>query len=50
LGLRFVIGIYLLAQALVLWQLALLVKADSLRVRPLIGSFLLASVVSVFLA
>jgi hypothetical protein len=50
LGFGFLIGVCLLAQALVLWQLASLAKADPLRIRPLIGSFLLASVVCAFLA
>jgi hypothetical protein len=50
LGFGFIIGIYLLAQAIVLWQLASMAKADPIRVRPLIGSFLLASIVAVFLS
>ena len=50
LGFGFIIGVYLLAQAVVLWQLASLAKADPIRVRPLVGSFLLASVVSIFLS
>jgi hypothetical protein len=50
LGFGFVIGIYLLMQAVALWQLASMAKADPFRVRPLIGSFLLASVVSAFLS
>jgi hypothetical protein len=50
LGFGFIIGVYLLAQAVVLWQLASMAKADPIRVRPLVGSFLLASVVSVFLS
>jgi hypothetical protein len=50
LGFGFITGIYLLAQAVALWQLATIAKADPIRVRPLVGSFLLASVVSAFLA
>jgi len=50
LGFGFIIGVYLLAQAIVLWQLASMAKADPIRVRPLIGSFLLASIVAVFLS
>jgi hypothetical protein len=50
LGFGFIIGVYLLAQAVVLWQLASMAKADPIRVRPLVGSFLLASVVSIFLS
>ena len=50
LGFGFITGIYLLAQAVALWQLASMAKADPIRVRPLVGSFLLASVVSAFLS
>jgi hypothetical protein len=50
LGFGFVTGIYLLMQAVVFWQLASIAKTDAFRVRPLIGSFLLANVVSAFLA
>lgn len=50
LGFGFITGIYLLAQAVALWQLASMAKADPIRVRPLVGSFLLASAVSAFLS
>jgi hypothetical protein len=50
LGFGLIVGIYLLTQAVALWQLASMAKADPIRVRPLIGSFLLASVVSAFLS
>ena len=50
LGFGFVTGIYLLLQAVVFWQLASIAKTDAFRVRPLIASFLLANVVSAFLA
>jgi hypothetical protein len=50
LGFGFITGIYLLIQAVVFWQLASIAKTDAFRVRPLIGSFLLANVVSAFLA
>jgi hypothetical protein len=50
LGFGFITGIYLLVQAVVFWQLASIAKTDALHVRPLIGSFLLANVVSAFLA
>lgn len=50
LGFGFITGIYLLVQAIVLWQLASIAKTDQARVRPLIGSFLLASAVSAFLS
>jgi hypothetical protein len=50
LGFGFVTGIYLLMQTVVFWQLAAIAKTDAFRVRPLIGSFLLANVVSAFLA
>jgi hypothetical protein len=50
LGFGFISGIYLLLQAVVFWQLASIARTDAFRVRPLIGSFLLANVVSAFLA
>ena len=50
LGFGFITGIYLVAQAVALWQLASMAKADPIRVRPLVGSFLLASAVSAFLS
>jgi hypothetical protein len=50
LGFGYMIGIYLLTQAVALWQLASMAKADPIRVRPLVGSFLLACVVSALLS
>ena len=50
LGFGFVIGVYLLMQAVAFWQLASIAKSDALRIRPLIGSFLLASVASAVLS
>jgi len=50
LGFGFIAGIYLLAQALALWQLASMAKSDPIAVRPLVGSFLLASAVSACLS
>ena len=50
LGFGFVTGVFLLMQAVVFWQLASIAKTHAFRVRPLIGSFLLANVVSAFLA
>jgi hypothetical protein len=50
LGFGLIIGIYLLTQAVVLWQMASIAKADAFRVRPLIGTFLLASAVSAILS
>ena len=50
LGFGFIISIYLLAQAVALWQLASMAKADPIQVRPLVGTFLVASVMSAFLS
>lgn len=50
LGFGFILSVYLLAQAVVLWQLASLARTDANRLRPLIGTFFLASVVSAFLS
>lgn len=50
LGFGFTISVYLFMQTVVLWQLASIAKSEALRVRPLIGSFLLASVASAVLA
>lgn len=50
LGFGFIIGVYLLMQAVAFWQLASIAKSDALRVRPLIGSFLLVSVASAVLS
>ena len=50
LGFGFILSVYLLAQAIALWQLASLARTDANRVRPLIGTFFLASVASAFLS
>jgi hypothetical protein len=50
LGLGFTVGLFLLLQAVVLWQLATLAKVDSVRLRPMIASFFVASVVCAFLS
>jgi hypothetical protein len=50
LGFGYINGVYLLLQAVVFWQLASIARTDAVRVRPLIGSFFLANVVSAFLA
>jgi len=50
LGFGFIISIYLLTQAVVLWQLASFAKTAANCVRPLIGTFFLTSLVSAFLA
>lgn len=44
LGFGFILSVYLLLQAVLLWQLAAIAKADAPRTRPLIASFFLASV------
>ena len=46
LGFGFVLGVYLLLQAALLWQLATLAKTEALRIRPLLVSFFVACVVS----
>ena len=49
LGFGFINSIYLITQAVVLWQLASMARFDPIKVRPLIGTFFVASVASVFL-
>ena len=46
LGFGFLLSVYLLLQAVLLWQLATLAKTEALRIRPLLISFLLACIVS----
>ena len=46
LGFGLILSVYLFLQAVLLWQLAALAKSDALRLRPLLVSFFLASVVS----
>jgi hypothetical protein len=43
LGFGFTISVYLLLQAILLWQLAAIAGTEPLRVRPMIASFALAS-------
>jgi hypothetical protein len=50
LGFGFINGIYVLTQAVVLWQLASMAQIDPIRVRPLAGSFFVASVASALLS
>ena len=46
LGFGLILSVYLFLQAVLLWQLAALAKTETLRLRPLIVSFFMASVVS----
>jgi hypothetical protein len=48
LGFGFLDSIYHLMQAVVLWQLASMARFDPIRVRPLVGSFFVASVAAAF--
>ncbi len=50
LGFGFVNSVYLLTQAVVLWQLGSMAPSDPTRMRPLIGIFFVASVASAFLS
>jgi len=50
LGFGFTISVYLFLQAVLLWQLATIAKVDSVRTRPLIVSFFVASLVCAFLS
>jgi hypothetical protein len=50
LGLGFSVGVFLLLQAVLLWQLATLAKTDSRRIRPIIVSFFVASIACGFLS
>jgi len=50
LGFGYFNSVYLLVQAVVLWQLASIAKSDAFRVRPFIGTFLLASIASAVIA
>ena len=49
-GFGVIISGYLLVQAVVLWQLGSLARVDSLRVRPIVASFLVAFAVNAVLA
>ncbi|MBV8543468.1 MAG: hypothetical protein JO093_14470 [Acidobacteria bacterium] len=50
LGLGFSVGVFLLLQAVLLWQLATIAKVDPIRIRPMVVSFFVASIVSGFLS
>ena len=50
LGFGFTISVYMLLQAVLLWQLATIARSEPLRVRPLIASFFLASLASAFVS
>jgi hypothetical protein len=49
-GFGWTVSIFLLLQAVLLWQIAAMAKADPLRVRPLIVSFFLATVAAAVVA
>jgi hypothetical protein len=50
LGFGYILSVYLLLQAVTLWQLASIAKSDAFRIRPLIASFVLASIASAALS
>ena len=45
-GFGWTLSIFLLLQAVLLWQMATIAKSDPLRVRPLIATFFLATIAS----
>ena len=49
-GFGLIIIVYLLVQAVVLWQVASLAKTDAIRVRPIVVSFLIAFVINAALS
>jgi hypothetical protein len=49
-GFGVIISLYLLVQAVVLWQLGSLARVDALRVRPIVASFFVAFIVNAVLA
>jgi hypothetical protein len=49
-GFGLAISVYLLVQAVVLWQVASLAKVDAIRVRPIVVSFLVAFVINAVLS
>ena len=49
-GFGLIISVYLLVQAVVLWQVASLAKTDAIRVRPIVVSFLVAFVINAALS
>jgi hypothetical protein len=50
LGLGFSVGVFLLLQAVLLWQLATIAQVDSIRIRPMVVSFIVASLACAFLS
>jgi hypothetical protein len=48
-GFGILISVYLLVQAVVLWQLATLAKTDAVRVRPFVASFFISYVANAIL-
>jgi hypothetical protein len=50
LGFGYILSVYLVMQAVILWQMASLAKSDTRRLRPLIGSLLFASIASAALS
>jgi hypothetical protein len=50
LGLGLTVGLFLLLQAVLLWQLAALARIDPVRIRPMIAAFFVASMVCAFLS
>jgi hypothetical protein len=50
LGFGLTISVFMLVQAVVLWQVAALAKTDAIRVRPIIVSFLIAFIINTGLA
>jgi hypothetical protein len=50
LGFGFTLGVYLLLQTVLLWQLASIAKTDPLRARPMIASILVALIASAALS
>jgi hypothetical protein len=49
-GFGFTISVYLVLQAVLLWQLATVARDEPLRVRPLVASFFLATIASGWVA
>src|SRR5437763_6264408 len=49
-GFGVIISLYLLTQAVVLWQLGYLAKTDALRVRPIVAVFFVAFIANTVLA
>jgi hypothetical protein len=50
LGFGYILSVYLLLQAVAFWQLASIAKSAAFCIRPLIGSFMLASIASAALS